>query len=88
MVCMGKKGRPLRAKEPNLLIEAKQKMTREELLVWAWCLANARFWITDGNGRELSPEELEEIKKKQEVFYAVSYVDSVSYTHLTLPTKA
>jgi len=75
MVCMGKKGRPLRAKEPNLLIEAKQKMTREELLVWAWCLANARFWITDGNGRELTPEELEEIKKKQEVFYAVSYVD-------------
>jgi len=62
-------------REPNLLIEAKQKMTREELLVWAWCLANARFWITDGDGRELSLEELEEIRKKQEVFYAVSSVE-------------
>ena len=72
---MEKKVKPLRAKEPNLLIEAKQKMTREELLVWSWCLVNARFWITDGNGRELTLEELEEIKKKQEVFYAVSYVD-------------
>ena len=72
---MGKKGRPLRAKEPNLLIEAKQKMTREELLVWSWCLVNARFWITDGDGRELTLEELEEIKKKQEVFYAVSSVE-------------
>ena len=57
------------------MIEAKQKMTREELLVWAWCLANARFWITDGDGRELSLEELEEIRKKQEVFYAVSSVE-------------
>ena len=72
---MSRKRRPLRAKEPNLLIEAKQKMTREELLVWAWCLANARFWITDGDGRELTLEELEEIKKKQEVFYAVSEVE-------------
>ena len=61
-------------REPNLLIEAKQKMTREELLVWSWCLVNARFWITDGDGRELSLEELEEIRKKQEVFYAVSIV--------------
>ncbi|WP_297465510.1 replication initiation protein, partial [Thermococcus sp.] len=75
MVYMGKKGKPWRVREPNLLIEAKQKMTREELLVWAWCLANARFWITDGDGRELSLEELEEIRKKQEVFYAVSEVE-------------
>jgi len=62
-------------REPNLLIEAKQKMTREELLVWAWCLVNARFWITDKKGRELTLEELEKIKKKQEVFYAVSSVE-------------
>ena len=75
MVGMGKKGKPWRVREPNLLIEAKQKMTREELLVWAWCLANARFWITDGDGRELTLEELEEIRKKQEVFYAVSSVE-------------
>ena len=61
-------------REPNLLIEAKQKMTREELLVWSWCLVNARFWITDGKGRELTLEDLEEIKKKQEIFYAVSIV--------------
>ena len=74
MVYMGKKGKPWRVREPNLLIEAKQKMTREELLVWSWCLVNARFWITDGDGRELSLEELEEIRKKQEVFYAVSIV--------------
>ena len=71
---MKKKQKTLRVKEPNLLIEAKQKMTREELLVWAWCLVNARFWITDGHGRELTLEELKEIRKKQEVFYAVSIV--------------
>jgi len=74
MVGMERKQKALKVKEPNLLIEAKQKMTREELLVWSWCLVNARFWITDGDGRELSLEELEEIRKKQEVFYAVSIV--------------
>ena len=73
MVHMGR--RLLRAKEPNLLIESKQKLTREELLVWSWCLVNARFWITDGDGRELMLEELEQIKKKKEVFYALSEVD-------------
>ena len=73
IICMEKKGKSLRVKEPNLLIEAKQKMTREELLVWLWCLVNAKF-ISDRDGNPLTLEQVDQLRKRKEIFFASSYV--------------
>ena len=71
---MGKIGGVMEAKvvkEPNLLIEAKQRFTRDEAIVWFWLLANAKFYRDFGLAKKLLPEDIEEKKP----FVATSVID-------------
>ncbi len=62
-------------KEPNLLIEAKQRFTRDEAIVWVWLLANAKFYRDFSLAKELIPIEVEELKGKEKPFLATSVID-------------
>ena len=62
-------------KEPNLLIEAKQRFTRDEAIVWVWHLANAKFYRDFSLAKELIPIEVEELKGKEKPFLATSVID-------------
>jgi len=68
------RGKGLKVKEPNTLIEAKQKMTREEMVIWLWGLVSAKIY-SDKNGKPIPEDQIEEIKKNRETIYAVSWID-------------
>ncbi len=66
--------RELKVKEPNVLIEAKQKFTKEEALLWLWSIAKAKFF-SDVDGRKLCEKEVEERKEKKETIYAYTVIN-------------
>ena len=69
-----KMAKEVKVKEPNILIEAKQKFTKEEALLWLWSIAKSKFF-SNGAGEKLDVDEVEERKKKGEVLYAYTVVD-------------
>jgi len=69
---MGLMKADLKAKEPNLLIEAKQRMTREELMVWLYALAKVK---TSLDFKGVGEFGLEEAKRERKVFYAYAVID-------------
>lgn len=75
---LGKIGEAIEAKivrEPNLLIEAKQKFTRDEAIVWFWLLANTKFYKDFSLVRNLLITEVEELKEQKKPFVATSVID-------------
>jgi len=62
-------------KEPNLLIEAKQKFTKDEGIVWFWLLARAKFYKDFSLVKELIPVEVENLKEEGKLFLAKSLID-------------
>ena len=62
-------------KEPNLLIEAKQKFTRDEGIVWFWLLARAKFYKDFSLVKELMHTEIENLREEGKLFLAKSLID-------------
>jgi len=62
-------------KEPNLLIEAKQKFTRDEGIVWFWLLARAKFYKDFLLVKELMHTEIENLREEGKLFLAKSLID-------------
>ena len=61
----------IKIREPNTLIEAGQKLSREELIIWLWSMLKAR-----PAGRKLiESNELEKWKKRKEIPILVGEVD-------------
>jgi len=63
--------RGVKVREPNTLIEASQKLNREEQIIWLWTMLKA----TVSGKKTLTPEDIEEIKRKQIVPILVGEVD-------------
>ena len=59
------KASEIKIREPNTLIEAGQRLSREELIVWIWSLLKAKPKGQDNT--VLSAEEIEEYKRRQEI---------------------
>ncbi len=55
----------IKIREPNTLIEAGQKLTREELIIWIWSLLKAK--PRDKSDYVLSKEEIERYKIRKEI---------------------
>jgi hypothetical protein len=64
----------LKVREPNILIEAKNLMSKEEAILWLYCLTRAKLSSSFRGEGEL---KLEEAKKQRREFYA--------YTEINLP---
>ena len=63
--------REIKIREPNTLIEAGQKLSREELIIWLWSMLKAR-----PAGRKLLKEkDIEKWKKNKEIPVLVGEVD-------------
>ena len=62
----------IKIREPNTLIEAGQKLTREELIIWLWSMLKARI---TGIQRTLTKEDIEDLKKRREVPILTGEVD-------------
>jgi len=61
----------VKIREPNTLIEAGQKLAREELIIWLWAMLKAR-----PAGRKLLKRgEIEELKKRKEIPILIGEVD-------------
>ena len=67
---MGKESRSLKLREPNSLIEAKTKMSREEMVLWLYSILKVK--AVDYRGRE---REVEALKRAKEPFKAVAKVN-------------
>jgi plasmid replication initiation protein len=60
----------IKIREPNTLIEAGQKLSREELIIWLWSMLKAR-----PVGRNIENYELEKLKKNKEIPILIGEVD-------------
>jgi plasmid replication initiation protein len=77
------KAEDFRVVEPNLFIELSgiTKMTKSQLFVWAWLLSKTKFYSTR-EGRTLLEEEIEEKKRKEEIFFAKAEISSLDLLDL------
>ena len=66
-------GKEIKIREPNTLIEAGQKLSREELIIWTWSLLKAK--PTGGGKERLSDEEIERYKKERKLPIMSSEID-------------
>jgi len=63
--------RDVKIREPNTLIEAGQKLSREELIIWLWSMLKARL-----KGKErITREDVERIKAQRKLPILVGEVD-------------
>jgi len=63
----------IKIREPNTLIEAGQKLSKEELILWIWSLLKAK--PRDKGNELLSKEEVEKYKKRKEIPLMISEIN-------------
>jgi hypothetical protein len=77
---MANQDNALKVREPNILIEAKNLMSKEEAILWLYSLTRTKLSGTfTGEGRI----SLEEAKKQKREFYACTEIDLPALEELT-----
>jgi plasmid replication initiation protein len=65
----------LKVREHNIFIEGVNRLSKAEQILWFFALTKTKFFKYGDPDRELTEEEIEELKKRGEYFTAYTYID-------------